>query len=469
MPNSIGPTGLTLATQSELVQKWTDNFEGIYGTDINLDPDSPDGQMMNLFVQSVLDLQDLVQQVYNMFDPDNAIGIILDQRVAINGIQRQAGTFTITNITIVASQACNLYGLDQSDQPIYTVQDASGNQWQLQTTQTISGSGTYAFSFQAATPGANITTPNTINIPVTIVLGVTSVNNPTSYTTLGLNEETDAALKIRRQQSVSLSSQGWVEGLYAALKNINGVTSVFIKENTTATTDANGIPGHSIWAIVAGSGTSAQIAQAIYTKRNAGCGMKGSQSFNIAQPDGSSFTVNWDTITTVNLFIKFTATSLDGVNAPQYENIENGLVIDFVPDIAQEVNINALATAVQDIDPNCLVTSAGFSTSAGGSYSNTLTPSVLNDQFVVLAINIIILPILVTPATISLVHTTGTTTFTSVGGHGTIAWMISTNNSGGSIDSSTGVYTAGSTHPVADTITATDSLGNASNATVSVT
>jgi hypothetical protein len=54
-----------------------------------------------------------------MFDPDNAVGVVLDQRVAINGIQRQAGTYTVTPITVVTSQSVNLYGLDQDVQPVY--------------------------------------------------------------------------------------------------------------------------------------------------------------------------------------------------------------------------------------------------------------------------------------------------------------------------------------------------------------
>src|SRR5271154_5687844 len=114
MPNSLGPTGLTLATQAELVTQYTTAFQNIYGTDINLGPETPDGQLMMIFIQSVLDLQDLLQQIYNSFDPDNAIGVVLDQRVSINGIQREAGTFTTTDITLILSQSVNLFGLDQS-------------------------------------------------------------------------------------------------------------------------------------------------------------------------------------------------------------------------------------------------------------------------------------------------------------------------------------------------------------------
>jgi uncharacterized phage protein gp47/JayE len=362
MPNVLDATGLTLATQSELVANYTSLFQSIYGSDINLSSDTPDGQMMNIFIQSVLDLQDLLLQIYNSFDPDLAFGVILDQRCAYNGIQRQAGTYTVTNITLVLSQSVNLYGLDQSVQSVYTVADNAGNRWQLQATQLGVGPGTVVFSFQAANPGATLTIPNTITVPVTVVLGVTSINNPTTYTTLGLNEESDANLKIRRQQSVSLASQGYLAGLLAAVKNVSGVSTAIVYENNTGLTNSDGVPGHSIWVIVAGSATDVNIATAIHQKRNAGCGMYGATSYTITQVDGSAFTVSWDVVSSENIFINFTASSINGVTDPNISGVQSGLVTGFTPGVYAEVNINALATEAQTIDPNMLVTNAGFST-----------------------------------------------------------------------------------------------------------
>jgi hypothetical protein len=361
MPNVIDANGLQVATRAELIANYTAAMQAIYGADINLDQDSPDGQMMNIQIQSALDMEDLLVQIYNMFDPDNAIGVVLDQRVAINGIQRQAGTHTITPITLVINQSCNLYGIDQDIQPVYTVADNAGTRYVLQTTQLGVTVGTHVYNFQALLPGATLTTPNTINVPVTVVLGVQSINNPTTYTTLGINEETDAVLKVRRQKSVSLASQGYLAGLLAALKNTTGVTSAFVYENTTGSTNSDGVPGHSIWVIVGGSPAPADIAQDIYTKRNAGCGMKGSQSYTITQVDGTPFVVSWDYVLTRNLFVKFNVASINGITPPNVQTIRANLPTVYTPAVFEEVNINGLATAVQKIDPNALVTNAGFS------------------------------------------------------------------------------------------------------------
>lgn len=491
MPNSIGPTGLTVATRQELIAQYTAAYKAIYGNDIDLDQETPDGQMLNIFVQSVLDLEDLLVQIYNMFDPDNAIGVILDQRVAINGIQRQAGTFTVINIFIVTSQAVNLYGLDQTDQPVFTVADASGNQYELQLTQLgfNPGIGGASLIFQSAQPGAFNPTIGTITVPVTIVLGVVSVNNPTLATTVGINEESDAALRVRRQQSVSLASQGYLKGLLAALKNLPGMQAAFVYENNTALTDGDGVPGHSIWVIVSGSATPADIANAIYTKRNAGCGMFGTQSFVITQVDNTLFTILWDDVVLETLFMKFNVSSINGTGVPNIAAVRAGLVNSLVPGVFEEVNVNELATLVQQIDPNSLVTLAGFDISSGGAFTNNvLSPSAKNKQFTVSAPNIIILPmILVAPGgqlTVDIsdnvistasVASAGNITFNTLGGFGTdhsaivphMAYIVLSSTGGGSsIVSATGVYTAGAAG--IDVVQVTDDLGNVAICTVTV-
>lgn len=558
MPNILNADGLQVQTRAELLAYLTAKYQEIYGSDINLGSDTPDGQMMNIFIQMLLDQGDLLVQIYNSFSPDTAIGKVLDQRAAINGIQRQAGTYTITSITLEITQSVNLYGLDQEDEDVYTISDNAGNQWLLIETELGLNAGTHILSFRAALPGEQLTIPNTINVPVSIVLGVQSVNNPTTYTTLGINEESDAQFRVRRQKSVSLASQGYLAGLRAAIQNITGVTSAEVYENTTGDTDADGVPGHSIWVIVGGTGDDEEIAQAIYTKRNAGCGMKGGEEYTITQVDGTPFVVRWDEVVAKNLFIKFVATSINGTVPPNIAAIRAGLVTEFVPGINTEININQLATVVQQIDPNTLVTEAGFSTgveqtlslsgiaasgtfkinyngnqsaainwndnlatilgkiqSVSGLEDAALSGSIASQELVIdlsalenvlgliyvsdnslatggaVAItfsydadyqltflaskqyqpvvaeeNIIITPVILNSASAT-VLASADVQLSALGGYGDYTYSIQTNNSGGSINASTGLYTAGSTDGVIDTLKVTDALGN--TATVQVT
>ena len=75
----------------------------------------------------------------------------------------------------------------------------------------------------------------------------------------------------------------------------------------------------------------------------------------------------------------------------------------------------------------------------------------------------------ISPATAS-VAPRGSQAFTASGGSGSgYVWTLSTNASGGTINASTGAYTAGATPNVTDVVQATDSLGNTASRNVAVT
>jgi hypothetical protein len=76
-------------------------------------------------------------------------------------------------------------------------------------------------------------------------------------------------------------------------------------------------------------------------------------------------------------------------------------------------------------------------------------------------------PLTVTPATVQVIIGQEQA-FAYTGGVGAVTWTVSGNNSGGSIDPESGVYTAGATPDVTDTITATDAEQNVATASVSV-
>src|SRR5690349_14388751 len=173
MPNLIDNTGIQIQTLEQILDEilnGTSDYRGmysIYGADINVDPNSPDGQMINIIAQAKLDMLEFIQQVFSSFDPDQAVGVALDQRCAINGVVRNAGTYTTTNITVTVTQAVTLTGLDDDPNAPFTVSDSSGTQFQLASSHVFSGAGSAVLSFRAKDLGAVETTPNTITTIVT--------------------------------------------------------------------------------------------------------------------------------------------------------------------------------------------------------------------------------------------------------------------------------------------------------------
>jgi len=471
MPNKIDGTGLTTATTAENVAFLTIAYQQIYGPNIDLSSSSQDGQMLQIFVQVTVDVEDILAGVYSARDINQAVGTQLD--TLVYWIQRLGGTFTIQPVAITTNKALTLFGLDQTTQPVYTVSDGSGNEWQLINTQVIVGAGTNTFNFQSLNPGAISSAQNTITVAVTVVQGVTVINNPSTYSTLGVNAETDAAFRLRALASTSIASQGFFNSLYATLSNTPNETKTIVIENygdtvsPNSTCSAVGVPAHGIWVITQGSALPATIAQEIYAQRSLGCNMKGAQTYQITQADGSIFVVQWDVVIEENVYIQFTATSIDGIHPPNIAQILAQLPVLLQPQIGAVMNINQVQAAVNMIDPNTLVTNCGLATSGGGPFTSTVTPTALNYQFVVQSANIVITPMVMLPQT-AIVVPLSTTQFTAYGGTQTgYVYSILVNNSGGSINSSTGVYTAGST-PGTDTVKCVDSASNSVTSSVTV-
>ena len=178
MPNSFDSFGLQTLTQNEIVENLTKKFQEIYGEDINVESNSPDGQLINIFAQMLEDYYEVLSQVNASFDPDQAIGTVLDQRCALNGVQRKAGTYTYVMIDVTADRSVTLQGLDQNSvEESYTISDNEGNQFVLANTSSIS-SGVSSLRFRAVNVGNIEILPNTITTPVTVILGVKEVNNP---------------------------------------------------------------------------------------------------------------------------------------------------------------------------------------------------------------------------------------------------------------------------------------------------
>lgn len=354
MPNSFDGNGLQVITQNELVDNLTESFQEIYGADINVESNSPDGQIINIFAQALEDFYEQLSNVYASFDPDQAIGAVLDQRCAINGIQRKGGTYTYVTIDVTADRSVTLDGLDDvAPEQAYTISDNEGNLFVLSATSSIN-TGTSQLIFRALNVGNVEVLPNTITTPVTIILGVTSVNNPGGALAQGVNEETDAELRERRKQSVSISNQGYTDGLLAALLNIEDVTSANVYQNRGSSTDADGIPGHSIWVVVRG-GDNAEIGAVMDNKVPGGVGMKGSTSVSVPQSDGSTATYYFDRPTQELLYATIDITPLGG-QVIDTDALKESIVNHFNFGPNQTVDSSSIICYIKSIQDNVAVT-----------------------------------------------------------------------------------------------------------------
>lgn len=384
--NYIGNNGLVVQTYDEILEDLTNQFKNIYGADINIDQNSPDGQWLNILAQEKKDILDLFTQYYNNLDVDRVIGIPQQILYKLNGLTIKAYTYSYAYVNVTVTAPVNLQGLDtnieNADGTGYTVVDTNGNRWILAESQSLQP-GTYLLNFRAAQLGAVTALPNTINVMETIIAGVSGVNNPANNYVTGNIGESDSQYRLRRNQSMALPSQGFADSIRAQILNLPNVTECKVYQNRTSST-VNEIPPNTVWVIVEG-GNSQEIGQIIYNNMPPGIPMKGDEEVQIVRPSGDVETVNYDLPNPTPLYILMNIKVLGGAIDEDYLKTQLSQLTFEIGQSAEAVNIS---TEVKNIiggngTPYDLEVSAD-----GVTYSEIVSPAGLDDYFTISTDNI---------------------------------------------------------------------------------
>ena len=141
---------------------------------------------------------------------------------------------------------------------------------------------------------------------VTTYAGWDSVSNNVSANT-GRLAESDTALRQRWNASLYTRSVGMTDSIASALMALNGVTSAYVYENDSDTTDEDGRPPHSIEAVVNGGETD-EIGLTIWQKKAAGIDTFGSQSVSVNDSQGFPHTINFNRPLVVPIYLNITVT-----------------------------------------------------------------------------------------------------------------------------------------------------------------
>lgn len=161
-------------------------------------------------------------------------------------------------------------------------------------------------TFECMTTGAITPAIGDLTDIVTTYAGWDSVSNNVSANT-GRLAESDTALRQRWNASLYTRSVGMTDSIASALMTLNGVTSAYVYENDTDSTDAEGRPPHSIEAVVNG-GEADEIGLAIWQKKAAGIDTYGSQSVSINDSQGFPHTINFNRPLVVPIYLNITVT-----------------------------------------------------------------------------------------------------------------------------------------------------------------
>jgi uncharacterized phage protein gp47/JayE len=260
----LTPDGLLIKSFSDILSELELAYRSDFGDEANLDPQtSLDGKIINSYAERESLIWQLIQAVHDSAYPDSADGISLDGAVDLTGIERLPSTFSTVPATITGTP-----GSFGAVGRIFEV-EGTGERFETVADTTIGGGGTVDVECIAQNSGAVQANAGTLNIIVTPVTGWDSVVN-SSDAEQGEPIEIDAALRLRRRQSLQVVGAAAVDAIRSRLINdVDGVVDAFVFENESNLPDADGRPPKSIHCVVAG-GTAIDIANKIWQVKAGG-------------------------------------------------------------------------------------------------------------------------------------------------------------------------------------------------------
>ncbi len=303
--------GLELMTLEERIAE----LESALKSDIDPSLDTRAGSIMGQFVrinaeriQSVLELS---QALYSGFDPDASTGFMFTGLSSLTGTTRNAATFSIllsTEATVNLNAGVTL--------PQGKVAHVSGDPTsRFVTDVAVTNSGGAAANidcaFTAESSGAVQCLSGALTVIAEPYTGWNSVTNSADATE-GEPEETDTELRIRRESELQTGSTA-VGAVLTALTQTTGIVWASVLENDTDYADTNGLPPHSIHAIVhAPTLTDATIAGVVYAAKSAGIQADGVTVVSVTDTQGNDHNVGFTSATVTDIDIAITLTYTDG-------------------------------------------------------------------------------------------------------------------------------------------------------------
>ena len=337
--------GLTIKRLEEIREDLNSSARAEFGNDIRTDDLSVLGHILGIHALSLSEVWQLLQALYDSFDPDNAQGIMLDNNAGLVGITRNAATFAQGTVTITGTAGTVI--------PVARIVRSATTQATFLTDVevTIPVGGSIDVTVTAEEAGALTVLAGEVTEIVTPVSGWAGVTNAADFTP-GLDTESDADLRTRRQESLQIIGAGTDGAIRANIRKFDYVINAVVISNRTLVT-VGGIPPKAFEAIVwPDSLTVAQqeeIAGEIFLRMPAGIEPHGDLSFTVTDDQGFDNVVEFSFATERAIVVEVTVTTDATFPANGDEQIQDALlsVADSEFDIGADVLYLSLLCAAK--------------------------------------------------------------------------------------------------------------------------
>lgn len=347
----LDSTGLRIPDIDNVIDDINEAMWATFSTTLDLSPVTPLGEFIQIFAERYVVICELIQAVYSSQDPDAATGDALDALAKLTGTLRAAPTESTVNLTLTGtpttvvaegSRAANDAGTEFATDVDATI--ASVSAWAALTAYTLGqirtnssrvyivitagtsaasggptttstditdgtvhwkylgeGTGTVDVTATATATGPLSAVAGTVTTIVTPVAGWSSVVNQLDAD-LGTDLETDEHLRARREDEIANAGVSPLDAIRAALLEIDDITSVTVFQNVTDATNGDGMPPHSVEALVVG-GADQDIFDKLHESVAAGIQTHGTETGSVVDSTGTTQTYKFSRPDEIEIYI----------------------------------------------------------------------------------------------------------------------------------------------------------------------
>lgn len=311
--------------RASVQEAWQNAFSDVDNPALNVDPSTPQGQLIDSQTAAIVDKDNQILYLSNMFNPLTSEGIWQDALAQIYFITRQSA--------IASSAVCTCTGrvgtVIEEGAIIENADD--GTQWKCAEAGTIPQGGTIDLTFECTETGAISAAAGTLTKIVTVIAGWDAVTNADAAT-VGQSQENQGTFEARRYKSVALNSRSAVASVYSRVGQVEGVLSLYVNDNKSdlpVEIDGVTLAPHSVFVSVTG-GDDYDVAKAIYNSISAGCAFNGETEVEVTDDvTGARNIVKFNRPENLDVGVKVTLRGSDDLPANAEEIVREAVYGNF--------------------------------------------------------------------------------------------------------------------------------------------
>lgn len=325
---SFTDKGFVAPAESAIVTGLDADWNAAFGGDLNTAESTPGGQLITSEAAIIGDSNDQQVALFNGVDPAYASGRMQDAIARIYFLERNPAQSTVLQIECGGDVNVII--------PVGAlIQDTASNLYLCTERGIIGPAGSVTLSFAAQTTGP-LPVPTNVTIYQVIPLWDTAA---VVSGVIGNLVESRAAFEARREASVAANGAGFLPAVAGAVATLPGVLDYYVTENyTNAPLTVGGVTlaANSLYVAVVG-GAAAQIAQAIWSKKNPGCSYNGNTTYNVfdtnsgySEPYPGPYPVTWETPADIAISFQATIKNSSAVPSNALQLIQAAILLAFL-------------------------------------------------------------------------------------------------------------------------------------------